>query len=246
MMQEETYEATNYDEASRCDWVFGDTTGERRNIVLADGGRRIRFHPYGSHGTECARGNVPMTVGIHRWAIQMGPTVYGTDMTVGVCTDKLDLHEHEYRYGHVVGSNEHGWGMSYHGVCRHNECKTPGDVFGRHSIIELTLDMKARTLTASVDNRSPVFISSDLWHGARCPEPLYPVVASTAARSEMTLLWSRCELPTLQICCIRCILAAIYSKSDISDLPLPGKLKKEIMTSWAPAKLDNTSVAQDD
>ncbi|XP_055692062.1 SPRY domain-containing SOCS box protein 3 [Lutzomyia longipalpis] len=150
--------------------------------------RLVNFHPVYSQGTAMVRGTEPLRMGMcHYWEIKMMSPVSGTDMMVGVGTDKVDLTSHQYTFGSTLGLDEHSWGYSYRGVVLHSgRSYFFGKKFTQGSIVGVLLNLRRGTMELYI-NRVP---QGQAFHDLPTDPnvKLYPMLSSTAAKSQMKLL----------------------------------------------------------
>lgn len=219
------------DSDGQCCWLWNRST-LTNNARMSPNGREVLFHPSLSRGTAAVRSCTAISEGVCTWSVRMGPSTYGTDMVLGVCTEELDLSQHINRYKSLVGDDEHGWGLSYRGVRKHNGIERPGphSAFGANAVVTLQLDTSRRRLSVSVDGSPMKAAFDDVCGRGHCP--LYPVVCSTAASTRIRL--QRSELIGLSLAhiCLRTIRYAIRSRSDIDELPLPTLMKSCLKSDW--------------
>uniref|UniRef100_A0A1L8E336 Putative spry domain in the suppressor of cytokine signaling 3 n=1 Tax=Nyssomyia neivai TaxID=330878 RepID=A0A1L8E336_9DIPT len=167
------------------EWSW-DTTIPHPDSYINDG--LVIFHPVYSQGTAMVRGNVPLRMGMcHYWEIKMMSPVSGTDMMVGVGTDKVDLTSHQYSFGSTIGLDDQSWGYSYRGVVLHrSRSYFYAKKFTQGSIVGVLLNLRRGTMEFYI-NRVP---QGEAFHDLPTdPEvKLYPLLSSTAAKSHMKLL----------------------------------------------------------
>ncbi|KAK2583536.1 hypothetical protein KPH14_009491 [Odynerus spinipes] len=180
------------------EWAWDDnfvsTTSE-----LCERNLEVRFHPQFSIGTAVVRGNTPMTKGRHHfWEIKMVTPVYGTDVMVGVGTDKVDLTGIGETFCSLLGRDRESWGFSYKGYIQHGgETRVYSGCFGQGSLVGVHLDTWKGTLQFFL-NRKPLGIA---FTGLR-NTVLYPMVSSTAAKSKIRITYC-CSMPvSLQMDCL--------------------------------------------
>lgn len=203
--------------------------------------RTAHFHPNWSNGTAGVRGTRLLNRGRYYWEVRVSQRVFGTSMMFGVGTTKARLHVDAFV--NMLGEDEHGWGLSHKGLLWHdgkyvaytkpfreNEATTVGMLF----------DGLRGTLTFYKDGVSLGVAFSGLH---RIDEPLYPVVCSTAAKTEMTLSTLRRDFLSLQDRCRATILRHVgcsdgggggrrEGRPDVGALDalqLPNRLKAYLM-----------------
>ncbi|XP_076044661.1 SPRY domain-containing SOCS box protein 3 isoform X4 [Oratosquilla oratoria] len=110
--------ACGEDETEFC-WVWGSKEGgcQAGSVVLCSKQRQIHFNPEYSSGTAAVRGAKPLEGGFHHyWELKMTSAVYGTDLMVGVGTNKCDLSYGIRRFCSLLGRDRESWGYSYSGI----------------------------------------------------------------------------------------------------------------------------------
>lgn len=181
------------------------------------------FHPNWSSGTAGVRGNRILNNGRYYWELRVSQRIFGTSMMFGIGTRKARLHADAFM--NLLGEDEHGWGMSHKGLLWHagkwnhytkpfkeNEATSVGVLF----------DGIAGTLTYYKDG---VCLGVAFKGLNEIQEPLYPIVCSTAAKTEMSLTEMRRDFVNLQDRCRAEIVKRLKSKRDIEDLMLPPSIR---------------------
>ncbi|XP_044729842.1 SPRY domain-containing SOCS box protein 3 isoform X2 [Chrysoperla carnea] len=207
-------------------WAW-DNKHLSRQTVLSNCDKDVRFHPGYSSGTAAVRGNVICLPGYHYfWEIKMLTSLYGTDVMVGVGTEKAEIRVWAYRFCSVLGQDEHSWGYSYRGCRQHKgQFHSYGPRFGQGSIIGVHLDMCAGTIEF-FHNRQPLGVA---FQNVGAVGALYPMVSSTAARSAMRIINAVSYPPNLQL---DCLLTIGKSRKLIDELyTIPG-LRKALSEFW--------------
>jgi len=185
--------------------------------------RIAHFHPNWSNGTAGVRGTMVLNGGRFYWEINVSQRIFGTSMMFGIGTKKARLHVDAYV--NMLGEDDHSWGLSHKGLLWHA---------GRHKLyikpfrqniattIGLYFDGVAGTLTYYKDNVCLGVAFSGL---QEVTEPLYPIVCSTAAKTEMALGVLKRDFQSLQDRCRVAILAHLTHEEQIDHLRLPQRLK---------------------
>ncbi|KAJ0176398.1 hypothetical protein K1T71_007577 [Dendrolimus kikuchii] len=198
-------------------WDNPITTGSTW-VVLSDDQKQVTFHPYYSSGTATVRGDTPMLLNHHYyWEIKMLTDTYGTDIMVGLGTNKVNISGSQFEFTSLLGQDEESYGLSYLGKVRHNAAvvkRTHG--FCRGTIIGVKVDLWAGTLEFFI-NRKSQGISS---HNLRRHQALYPMISSTAAQSSMRLIYSASWKASLLVDAAR-ILGATVTEERKPRIP-PG------------------------
>ncbi|ODN04551.1 SPRY domain-containing SOCS box protein 3 [Orchesella cincta] len=202
-----------------------DGTGS--TVVFHNNDRDVIFNPGFSVGTVAVRGTQPFKPGCHHyWEIEMSTEVYGTDMMIGVGTDKTDLKKFTHNFVSLIGNDENSWGLSYLGQKKHaGQSHQYAKQFGQHSVIGVHLDLWAGKLEFYVD-RKPLGVA---FEGLQDKGALYPIISSTAARSGMNLIFCRSYSSSLQLQAMlslsRNLPSSIDNVSLFEVLPIPPGLK---------------------
>ncbi|XP_063972335.1 SPRY domain-containing SOCS box protein 3-like isoform X2 [Diachasmimorpha longicaudata] len=179
------------------EWSW-DETLVTSTAELSQHNLEVKFHPGYSNGTAAVRGNQRLDKDRHHyWEIKMLTPIYGTDVMVGVGTDKAQL-DVGAKFCSLLGMTKDSWGFSYRGKIHHaGESRSYAMPFGQGSIVGVHLDTWKGTLQFFL-NRKPLGIA---FTGLRGQE-LYPMVSSTAAKSSVRIAHS-CSVPaSLQMECL--------------------------------------------
>lgn len=246
--QKSTSECKCGDEDSReLEWVWRPS--EHPTVKVMDE-VSVMFHPVYSQGTgivssmtvKCpqlqsksyilpllqVRGDSPLQAGRHHfWEIKMTSTVCGTDLMIGVGTEKVDLLANKYRFASALGLDTNSWGYSYRGIAQHdNESKFYGKKFGTGSIVSCHLDLFRGTIEFYM-NRMPLGVAFrnlpvDGSH------VYYPMVSSTAAKSSVKLLNASSFPECLQYQTMRAISRHPGTLSQLRGLPTGFRYKDQL------------------
>ncbi|PNF20498.1 hypothetical protein B7P43_G06270 [Cryptotermes secundus] len=175
------------------EWEWDGTSSDSRLIL---DGREVLFHPYYSSGTAAVRGSRPCVRGNdYYWEIKVLTPLCGTDVMIGVGTDKVDLVASEFQFFSLLGSDEESWGYSYKGYIQHKGKMQPyGRPYGCGSIIGVHLDMWKGTLQFYL-NRKPLGVAFSSLGG----QTLYPMLSSTAAKTALKVIYCSSLPSTLQL-----------------------------------------------
>lgn len=190
------------------DHVFEWTWDEAHKSAAAEVSqdeREVRFHINYSSGTAAVCGTQVMADRQYFWEVKMTTPVYGTDMMVGVGTANVDMDAYRYNFCSFLGRDSESWGLSYYGKAQSRGVFTDvaGARFGQGSIIGVHLDTWLGRLMF-YKNRKPLGV---VFSGLR-GKLLYPMVASTAARTGMKLVKACSYSTSLQFLCC-CVLREI-------------------------------------
>lgn len=140
-------------------------------------------------------------------------------MMFGVGTDEVRLHAN--KFVNMLGEDENGWGLSHKGLLWHAGVGfnfTKRFVENQATKIGLLFDGINGTLTYYKDGKCLGIAFRGLNKGNK---RLYPIVTSTAAKTEMIVAETRREFVDLQDRCRAEILKRLKSRSDIEKLELP-------------------------
>lgn len=186
-------------------------------------GRTAHFHPNWSNGTAGVRGTRILNRGRYYWEINVTQRIFGTSMMFGIGTKKARLHIDAFV--NMLGEDEHGWGLSHKGLLWHNgKWRQYAKPFRENeaTTVGLLFDGIKGTLAYYKDGNSLGVAFTDL-HLVK--DELYPVVCSTAAKTEMELGITKREFGSLQDRCRALILKLLRNENDICELLLPKPLK---------------------
>ena len=190
-------------------------TGKRHQSAL--------FHPNWSNGTAGVRGTRCLNNGTHYWEIRVSQRLFGTSMMFGVGTKKARLHVDAFI--NMIGEDDQSWGISHKGIAWHhgksryytkpfreNEATTVGMLF----------EWDKGTLSYFKDGEPLGVAFTGL---NRVNQELYPVVCSTAAKTEMALIRRRRLYHSLQDRCRATIISKLREEKQIDSLPLPNRMR---------------------
>ena len=190
-------------------------TGKRHQSAL--------FHPNWSNGTAGVRGTRCLNNGTHYWEIRVSQRLFGTSMMFGVGTKKARLHVDAFI--NMIGEDDQSWGISHKGIAWHhgksryytkpfreNEATTVGMLF----------EWDKGTLSYFKDGEPLGVAFTGL---NRVNQELYPIVCSTAAKTEMALIGRRRLYHSLQDRCRATIISKLREEKQIDSLPLPNRMR---------------------
>ncbi|XP_017035174.1 SPRY domain-containing SOCS box protein 3 [Drosophila kikkawai] len=165
------------------EWCVEDNT----NVIVIDE-RDIIFHPRRSNGTAIARGSRPLKAGmVHCWETLVMTPLVGTDVMVGIGTDKVNLGEFISKFTSALGGNSDSWGYSYSGKIQHGgKMSTYGRKFGQGCLIGVYLDRARGHLEFYLNRRSLGVAYTNVPTNADVN--IYPMVSSTAFRTGIRLV----------------------------------------------------------
>lgn len=188
--------------------------------------RISHFHPNWSNGTAGVRGTRILNGGRYYWEINVSQRIFGTSMMFGIGTKRARLHVDSFV--NMLGEDDQSWGLSHKGYIwnkgtnrqytqpfRENVATTIGIYFDGHS----------GTLTYFKDYVSLGVAFTGL---NEISEPLYPMICSTAAKTEMSLGVMKREFLSMQDRCRATIIRSLTNEDQIEQLLLPRTLKRFI------------------
>lgn len=218
-----------FENGCRVQWTWNAADKSHEVRLCGRGQRTTLFHPNWSNGTAGVRGNRCLNGGVYYWEVRVSSRVFGTSMMFGIATSSARLHVDAFV--NLLGEDEESWGLSHKGLVWHagrarvyttpfkeNEATTIGVLF----------DGLEGTLSFYKDGvcLGPAFTGLE-----NVRRDIYPVVCSTAAKTEMTLGARRRAYLSLQDRCRAAILASLdlhKIEHVVSRLPLPKPLRQYI------------------
>lgn len=207
-------------------WTW-DTKEKSHEVRLSGPRHRIaHFHPNWSNGTAGVRGTRKLNGGRFYWEINVSQRIFGTSMMFGIGTKSARLHVDAFV--NMLGEDSRSWGLSHKGFLWNAGKQRPYTKPFRENVattIGIYFDGHNGTLTYYKDGVSlgPAFDGLQ-----EVEEPLYPVVCSTAAKTEMALGVMKREFLSLQDRCRATVLRHLTREEQIDDLELPKCLKRFI------------------
>ena len=141
---------------------------------------------------------------------------------IGVGTKDVDLDKYKSQFCSILGKDTESCGLSYFGTFQKDgQSSEFTDKFERGTIIGVHLDMWKGTLSFFKDGH-PLGIAAQGLQG----KELYPIIASTAARTRMKLSCSHTTVFSLQYLCMKEISKHIdHTPEAVEDLPVSKGLK---------------------
>jgi len=188
--------------------------------------RIAHFHPNWSNGTAGVRGTRVLNGGRFYWEINVSQRIFGTSMMFGIGTKKARLHVDAFV--NMLGEDNQSWGLSHKGLLWHGAQNRQYVKCFRENIattIGLYFDGVAGTLSYYKDNVSLGVAFTGLQD---MKEPLYPIVCSTAAKTEMSLGMLKRDFVNLQDRCRASVLRHLTHEEQIDQLRLPIRIKQYI------------------
>ncbi|XP_019641695.1 PREDICTED: SPRY domain-containing SOCS box protein 3-like [Branchiostoma belcheri] len=205
-------------------WSWEEQELEQDFAQLELGGIRNRtviFHPTWSRGTVAVRATKPIDKnGVHYWEIRVSDRLFGTSMMFGIGSSKTRVNL--YDFINVLGENEHSWGLNHKGILWHKGVDRPfAEPFAENTPTTVGLLYCKGTLTYYRDGKclGEAFKGLEKYEG-----DLFPMIASTAAKTEMVLGATKREYPSLQDRCRAVISACVQEAEDCDKLKLPSRL----------------------
>ncbi|XP_066517477.1 SPRY domain-containing SOCS box protein 4b [Hoplias malabaricus] len=207
------------------------------NLFIKDDDK-LTFHRHPvAQSTDCARGKVGYTRGLHAWTIRWPVRQRGTHAIIGVATSLAPLHT--VGYTALIGSDAESWGWDLgRGKLYHDRKSQTGpppsypqreedddDVFSVPEEVLVVLDMDEGTLGFCADGR---FLGV-AFRGLK-EKTLYPVVSAVWGHCEVTMTYVNGldpePLPLMELC-RRAARQALgrHRIHHIQSLPLPQTLK---------------------
>uniref|UniRef100_T1IRT4 SPRY domain-containing SOCS box protein 3 n=1 Tax=Strigamia maritima TaxID=126957 RepID=T1IRT4_STRMM len=199
------------------------------------------FHPNWSTGTAAVRGTRVLNNGCYYWEVAISQRVFGTSMMFGIGTKKAKLHVD--RFVDLLGIDEHSWGLSHKGLLWHKgeyRSYTPPFRENEATTIGLYFDGVKGNLSYFKDGVNLGVAFTGL---TQVKEDLYPIVCSTAAKTEMTLGVLRRAYNNLQDLCRATILHHITSRNDVDFLNLPNRIKHYLLEDFHGVKSHENNVS---
>ena len=211
----------------RHDWTW-DTTSRSPSVLLVQFNTQIIFHPTYSSGTASVFGSLPLvSPNHHYWEVKMLSPVYGTDVMVGLATKDINTTYHTHSFASLLGHDSHSWGFSYQGFVQHGGKKNVyGSRWGKGNTVGVHYDSWRGTVEFYLD-RKPLGLA---FTGLKGKE-VFPIVSSTAAKSEMKLVTAQSFANNLQFSCLK-RLADKLPGSSILNLYLPPGLRSFIQNNY--------------
>ncbi|XP_064610362.1 SPRY domain-containing SOCS box protein 1-like [Liolophura sinensis] len=208
------------------------------NVFVKDNDK-MTFHRHPvAQSTDCIRGKVGYTRGLHVWEIVWSTRQRGTHAVVGVATGDAPLHCVGYQS--LVGSNSESWGWDlgrnklYHDV-KNNPGSTyprilnPDENFVVPDSFLVVLDMDEGTMSFVVDGQ----YLGVAFRGLK-GKKLYPIVSAVWGHCEITMRYigglDPEPLPLMDIC--RRVIRHQLGKDrlqEITKLPLPLTIKSYLL-----------------
>ena len=178
------------------------------------------------------------------WEIQVTDRLFGTSMMFGIATRNCNVHADSFV--NLIGSDSNGWGLSHKGILWHDSLwskYTKPFKENTATRIGMLYDGHRGTLTYFKDGVNLGIAFKDL---NKISEKLYPMVCSTAAKTQMTLTKTCRDFYNLQDMCRHAILKKLPKPSDVHKLDLPRFLKEFVENNETDDEDDNSDQGCED
>ncbi|XP_055537545.1 SPRY domain-containing SOCS box protein 3 [Wyeomyia smithii] len=214
------------DTSTQLDWIWEDE-GERPERKIING-TEILFHLVYSQGTAVVRGTEPLEPGMHHyWEIKVLSSLAGTDIMLGIGTEKVDLQANLFKFASVLGLDDQSWGYSYRGLTQHNsQLKHYGKKFSQGRIIGIYVDMYRGILEFYLNRRSQGRAYVNIPHDGNTR--IYPMVCSTSAKSSLKLINASSFADSLVFSCMKVICKYPKLLEQVNMVPGLRKLADEL------------------
>ncbi|EDV27861.1 uncharacterized protein TRIADDRAFT_63704 [Trichoplax adhaerens] len=178
-----------------------------------------------STGTAAVRGSKGFDRGLHYWEVTLCEPTFGSSVMVGVGTKKAKLRTNNYEYIDILGTDCESWGLNYKGYLFHNGRPTKfTDTFYAGTTIGVLLDMNVGKLSYF---KNGSFLGTAFDDLLDINSELYPMIASTAAESEMQLGIRGSKFVSLEDLCRRTVRRYV-DYANIDKLCLPQPIRNEL------------------
>ena len=209
------------------DWTW-DAASQSPGVVLVQFNTQIMFHPTYSSGTASIFGTKALESPHHHyWEVKMLSKVYGTDVMVGLATKAINTSSFIHSFGSLLGHDNNSWGFSYQGFVQHANRKVSyGERWTTGSTVGVHYDSWRGSVEFYLDRRPLGIAFTGL-----ADKVLYPIVCSTAAKSEMKLITAQSFPNNLQFSSLKALANKIPG-SNILNLCLPPGLRNFIKNNY--------------
>lgn len=197
----------------------------------------VIIHPSWSNSTSAIRGSKILNNGKHYWELRITNKLFGTSMMFGVGKKSARLHVPGFK--NLMGEDANSWGLTHTGFVIHNgktRAYTSPINCDRPTTLGLLFDGFEGTLTYFINGKCLGVAFTGL---EKIEEALYPMVASTAAKTKVTLVKSIREYTDLQDMCRSVIARSLACPSQLDTLHLPPNMKSYIKKSLFKSSGDN-------
>lgn len=201
---------------------------------------KLTFHRHPvAQSTDCIRGKVGFTKGLHVWEVQWSTRQRGTHAVVGVAT--VDAPLHSVGYQSLVGSNDQSWGWDlnrnklYHDAKNCNGITYPAILKSDEAFLVpdkflVALDMDEGTLSYIVDGQ----YLGVAFRGLK-GKKLYPIISAVWGHCEITMRYigglDPEPFPLMDLCrrVIRQKIGRERLESCVHQLQLPESMKTYLL-----------------
>ncbi|XP_059090138.1 SPRY domain-containing SOCS box protein 3-like [Tigriopus californicus] len=207
-------------------WSWNPSDKSREVLLNGPKDRIAHFHPNWSNGTAGVRGTRVLNNARYYWEINVFQRIFGTSMMFGIGTKDARLHVDAFV--NMLGEDDQSWGLSHKGYIWHNgRYKYYTRPFRENvsTTIGVFFDGISGTLTYYKDGVSLGVAFTGL---RDIKEPLFPIVCSTAAKTEMGLGMMKRDFISLLDRCRSVILQHLTKEEQLDELCLPKCLKNYI------------------
>ena len=211
----------------RHDWTW-DTASRSQSVLLVQFNTQVIFHPTYSSGTASVFGSIPLVTPLHHyWEVKMLSPIYGTDVMVGLATKAISTTSHTHSFASLLGHDSHSWGFSYQGFVQHAGKKVAyGNRWGKGNTVGVHFDSWRGTVEFYLD-KNPLGVAFTGLQG----KEVFPIVSSTAAKSEIKLVTAQSFSNNLQFSCLK-RLSDKLPGSSILSLCIPPGLRSFIKNNY--------------
>jgi SPRY domain-containing SOCS box protein 1/4 len=201
---------------------------------------KLTFHRHPvAQSTDCIRGKVGFTKGLHVWEVYWSTRQRGTHAVVGVATSEAPLHS--VGYHSLVGSTDQSWGWDLGRNKLYHDSKNgtgisypailkPDETFLVPDKFMVALDMDEGTLSFIVDGQ----YLGVAFRGLK-GKKLYPIVSAVWGHCEISMKYigglDPEPLPLMDLCrrVIRQKVGRNHLEEHIHELALPHSMKTYLL-----------------
>jgi SPRY domain-containing SOCS box protein 3 len=169
------------------------------------------------------RGTRVLNNGRFFWELHLSRRIFGTSMMFGVGTQSARLHADSFT--NLLGEDKNGWGLSHKGLLWHGGRWTHYTKPFKENVptkIGILFDGINGTLSYYKDEK---YLGVAFRGLNEIKDPLFPIVCSTAAKTEMCLGKMRRDFVNLQDRCRAVIVKRVRTKHDLEKLFIPKKIR---------------------
>ncbi|XP_043561442.1 SPRY domain-containing SOCS box protein 3 isoform X1 [Chiloscyllium plagiosum] len=207
-----------------------DVNAKSPAVQLSPCRRAVYFHidpVLQSEGTAGVRGTKGFIHGEHYWEVKFLEPPYGTSVMVGAGTRHAHLHLGNYTFINMLGMDSESWGLSHKGITWHDghSRQYTEPFYEKATIIGVDLNLYDGTMTFYKNgcNLGVAFTGLN-----KVGAPLYPIVTSTTAETELQLGMRSCRFMSLQEQCLYTVIQHLIDKVHIDTLPLPAYIRGQL------------------